>query len=155
MHLTAFRVGDIYLGIDVDSTREVGRATEVLEVPMAPPLVLGLLNRRGTVITLTDGRQLLDLTPSPPLAEQGGYDLLIVEHDGDLLGVVVDELVDTIEVDEEDLLPVAQSLSPALRSVAVGVYRQESELLVVTSAAKILAVICGHQEPTPQLQEVS
>lgn len=65
--------------------REIVSARNVTRLPGAPVWVLGLLNLRGTVLTVVDLAQRLGLATK---AEGGS--VVVVEHEGRALGVRVD-----------------------------------------------------------------
>ena len=54
-------VGHLLVGVDVDAVQEVTAGGEVTPVPLAPPVVSGLLNLRGQIVTAIDLRRSLQL----------------------------------------------------------------------------------------------
>ena len=57
-----FYVGDVLLGIDINSVDEINRHVEVMPVPHAPPFVCGVFNLRGDVVTAVDLHVILGIT---------------------------------------------------------------------------------------------
>ena len=58
-----FRLGDLFLGIDVIQVQEILRPQEMTHVPHAPSEVRGLINLRGQIVTAIDLRELLHVPP--------------------------------------------------------------------------------------------
>ena len=54
MLVSVFRLGDIYLGINIVLIREINRSSDCTPVPGSQDYIRGLLNIRGRVITLFD-----------------------------------------------------------------------------------------------------
>jgi chemotaxis signal transduction protein len=56
-----FHLAGLFLGVDVLKVQEVIRYQEMTRVPIAPPMVEGLINLRGQIITAIDLRRRLGL----------------------------------------------------------------------------------------------
>ena len=52
-----FHIGDLFLGIEVERIQEVLRDAVITAVPLAPPVVRGLINLRGQIVTAIDLRR--------------------------------------------------------------------------------------------------
>ena len=66
---STFVVDRLLFGVEVEKVQEVIRYQEMTRVPLAPPVVKGLINLRGQIVTAIDLRRLLDLN------ERGETDL--------------------------------------------------------------------------------
>lgn len=94
--LLVCRLGELSCAVEARSVREVLPVPPATRVPGAQPAVLGLVNVRGSLIPVLDGRRALGFPP-----REGGS-LLVVEVAGRLAGLVVDEAQDLISVAEGD-----------------------------------------------------
>jgi purine-binding chemotaxis protein CheW len=114
-----FAVGSLLVGIDVDRVREIVIEPEIVPVPFAPPGVLGLINRRGEIITAIDARVRFggDATVGGPVPETH----VILRVDGETISLAVEAEGDVIEVDPALLQPVPETVSAALRRLLRGV----------------------------------
>jgi chemotaxis signal transduction protein len=141
MHAVTVEIAGLLLGVDVKEVREVWRARDVLRVPLAPDVIIGLVNRRGAVVTLVDGHRVIEAEP----VEHGGgpreFEMLILEHAGEQLAIAVDRLVDTFEVGQDKLMPLPPNLSAGIQRIATGVHAGAEELTVMASAAKIYETV--------------
>lgn len=97
--LVLFRLGTLPCAASASVVREVIPAGQPIRVPGAASSVAGLLNLRGTLLTVVDGRLALGLTgiQAPPES------VLVVDHDDRVFGLAVDEVLDLIDVAESDL----------------------------------------------------
>lgn len=92
------RVGDADYGIPVEQVREVAREGRVTRVPGAPPLVRGIVNVRGVVVTVLELSVLLDA----PRAVTSSS-IVLLEHGSRLIGLAVDAVRD-VRAQEADPL---------------------------------------------------
>jgi purine-binding chemotaxis protein CheW len=95
-----FRVGTDLYGSEIVDAQEVIPLRPMTRIPGAPRFVRGLINMRGTIITVLDLGVRLDLMR--PLSEDGS--ILLVRHRGGdrIVGIVVDEVMDvrSLSIDE-------------------------------------------------------
>lgn len=87
-----FRVGTDLYGSEVTDAQEVIPLRPTTRIPGAPAFVRGLINMRGTIITVLDLALRLDATRAPTL---DGSILLVRHRGGDrMVGIIVDEVLD-------------------------------------------------------------
>src|SRR5881396_81422 len=71
--LLVFRVGTLACAAEVDQVREILPRLPTTRIPGAPPVVAGLVNVRGTLVTVVEGwRALGQVPPSPPPGAAAG-----------------------------------------------------------------------------------
>ena len=58
-----FYLDEFLFGVEVERVQEVIRYQEMTRVPLAPPVISGLINLRGQIVTAIDLRRRLDLPP--------------------------------------------------------------------------------------------
>ncbi len=80
------RLGNIFLGIEPRALKEVLEVTQLTPVPLASPLLLGLLSNHGQIVPVFDLSQVLQVLP----ADSGLAAL--VEVEGQPLAFLVDEV---------------------------------------------------------------
>ena len=83
---------------DVDDVREIVPITPTTRLPGAPRYVRGLINLRGSLVTVMDASMCLYGVP----ADGPEASILLVERRGRLAGVIVDSVFDiqSLPVDE-------------------------------------------------------
>jgi purine-binding chemotaxis protein CheW len=96
----AFRVGGERYAVDVGSVFQVVEASGLTSLPATPPWVLGAVVARTRVVPVLDLRALLGL--------QGGgmadlSKVVVLEHEGELFGLAVEELEGRLDLDEGGL----------------------------------------------------
>ena len=85
-----FRTGGKLYGCEIDAVREIVPVRPATRLPGAPAWVCGLVNLRGTIVTVLDLARRLD-DDAPPRSEGS---VVIVEQGGRAAGIAVDEVLD-------------------------------------------------------------
>src|SRR3954454_16474957 len=88
-----FTVDGHYFGVDVLRVQEVIRAQPMTRVPLAPPVVRGLINLRGQIVTAIDLRRRLGM---PDRAADRPPVNVVVRTDDGAVSLLVDEIGDVI-----------------------------------------------------------
>jgi purine-binding chemotaxis protein CheW len=94
-----FRAGDRTFGCGIDAVREIVPQRRATRLPGAPSSVQGLINLRGTIVTVIDLS--LWLGGERPAAADGS--IVLVDHGSKVAGVAVDEVLDVQIVALEEL----------------------------------------------------
>jgi purine-binding chemotaxis protein CheW len=126
--LCTFFVDGLQFGIDVTRVQEVIRNQPMTPVPLAPPVVQGLINLRGQIVTAIELRRRLGLAPRPA----GDLPINVVaRHDEGVVSLLVDEIGDVVEVAEDSYEPPPETLSAESKALITGVYKLEQQLLLL------------------------
>ena len=123
-----FHVAGHYFGLDVLRVQEVIRYHEMTRVPLAPPVVRGLINLRGQIVTALDLRQRLgferDATGRQPVN-------VVVRCDDGAVSLLVDEIGDVLEIPESLFERAPETLTGPVRELIRGAYKLADRLLLV------------------------
>ena len=87
-----FRVGTTVYGCDIDDIREIVPFRQATRLPGAPRYVHGLINLRGTIVTVLDLAVRLDA--SRAVVTDGSIMLVSVPGSSRLVGIAVQEVMD-------------------------------------------------------------
>ena len=150
--LLVFRVGNLACAAEVDQVREILPRLPTTRIPGAPPVVAGLVNVRGTLVTVVEGWRALGQSPptSAPSPQPGAPSengdriegsTIVLELQGGLVGLTVDEVTDMLAAGAvmlEDRQGLA-GIDPKLVR-AVG-RRPDGEVFVVLDLAALLGPI--------------
>lgn len=126
--LCTFWVGDLFLGVDVTHVQEVVRPQALTTVPLAPPVVRGLINLRGQIVTAIDLAQMLDL---PDRAD--GVELLnvVIRSRGEAISLLVDAIGDVVEIADDACAPVPPTVRTEVRRLLQNTCPLPGRLLLV------------------------
>jgi purine-binding chemotaxis protein CheW len=99
--LLLFRSAGQTFAVDAESAREILPVQPATRIPGAAPAVRGLVNVRGLLVTLVDAAGAMGLDAAP--ASPGAGAVLLLDHRGHRVGLVVDEVLDLVVVDDAEL----------------------------------------------------
>jgi purine-binding chemotaxis protein CheW len=125
--LCTFFLDDLYFGVDVQKIQEVIRYQEMTRVPLAPPVVRGLINLRGQIVTALDMRRRLDL---PELPEERLPMNVVIRTENGPLSLLVDEIGDVLEVNADEFEQPPETLKGVVRELIRGTYKLKGRLLL-------------------------
>ena len=97
------RLNDNYFGLDLDIVREFSKIGRITTIPCCPKHIIGNMNLRGEILTLIDICQPLNLVAKNQIEATKA---IVVEVNGIVAGIVVEEVVDIVDLRLEDLKPV-------------------------------------------------
>src|SRR5215831_17402923 len=122
-----FLVDGQYFGVDVTTVQEVIRYQEMTRVPLASPVVRGLINLRGQIVTAIDLRRRLGLNDRP--ADELPVNVIVHTDDG-AVSLLVDEIGDVLEVSEKLFERPPETLRGTARELIRGAYKLPNQLLL-------------------------
>jgi purine-binding chemotaxis protein CheW len=123
-----FYVDGHYFGLDVLRVQEIIRYQEMTRVPLAPPVVRGLINLRGQIVTAIDLRRRLELRERP--ADQLPLNVVVQTGDG-AVSLLVDEIGDVLDVPEAAFERPPETLGGTARDLIRGAYKLTDRLLLI------------------------
>jgi len=95
--LVVFKLAGQEFGLLASNVREILRHRGMTRVPNAPPCILGVFNLRGRIVPLFSLYQRLGLEALRAAGTQEQA-LMVVEHDGNDAGLLVDEVSDVMKI---------------------------------------------------------
>ena len=104
-----FRVGPTIYGCDIQAVREIVPNRRATRLPGAPSYVQGLINVRGTIVTVLDVGVRLDPDGSGARAPASEGSIIMVEHGSRTVGLVVQEVLDVrrLTLGDEEVVDAA------------------------------------------------
>jgi purine-binding chemotaxis protein CheW len=122
MQMILFKMAQQYYLISADSVDEVIDAPSFTKVPLAPEWVEGLINLRGSVVTVIRLAKLIPIME--PAYEKN---ILIMKKQEETKGVLVEEVIEVLDITEDD--------------IQLGNQETEHAVGVVTICEKVASVI--------------
>ena len=113
LQLVVFRLGREQFAAPITRVREILRPVRVSRMPRTAPFLRGLFNLRGKVLPLLDTKARLGMQASPgpgaaPAQPEGPARdnkarVMVLEAQGENVGLMVDEVLEVLRCDEADL----------------------------------------------------
>jgi purine-binding chemotaxis protein CheW len=139
VRLLLFRVGEVVFAAEAERVREILPRLAPTRIPGAPAVVAGLVNVRGTLVTVVEGWRALP--QAEPAADAGPGTTVLLEVGGSkVLGFTVDEVVDLLSVGGEEL-ERRQALAGMDPTLVRAVGRRAGQLFVVLDTDALLTPI--------------
>lgn len=128
-----FFLDNQYFGLDVLTVQEIIRYQEMTRVPLAPPVIHGLINLRGQIVTAIDLRRRLEF----PERTDGQLPInVVVKTDDGAVSLLVDEIGDVLEVSESLFERPPETLRGIARDLIRGAYKLPDRLLLILDTEK-------------------
>jgi len=124
-------------GIEIEGVQEVIRSQELTRVPLAPPVVEGLINLRGQIVTAIDLRRRLQLAERPPELRPMN---VVIPSPGGAVSLLVDRVGEVVEVDDDSFEPPPETLRGAARVMIRGAHKLPDALLLILNVDRVLNV---------------
>lgn len=125
---------EIY-GVNVIQVQEVLRIIEITPVPGAPNYVLGIINLRGSVVTVIDTRSRFGLMPK----ESDDFTrIIVVEINNNVIGMLVDSVSEVVYLHPSEIDTAPSFNSDDCSRFIQGVTNRENGLLILVDVNKLL-----------------
>ncbi|MEZ6086781.1 MAG: chemotaxis protein CheW [Pirellulaceae bacterium] len=131
-----FYIGELLLGIRIDRVQEINRHLEITHVPHANPAIRGVINLRGEVVSVVDLPRVLGLGTAE-VSENSRN--LIIQHDGELISLMVDRVADILSIEHESILPPPVNVKGVDSRFFKGVHTTENEIVVILEIDELLS----------------
>jgi len=138
VRLVLFRLGSLRCAAPATIVREVIPAGQPTRIPGSGGAVIGLLNLRGMLLTVVDGRRVIGMQAGKAAPES----VLVLEHGGKSIGLAVDEVLDLLEV-TRDQLADGQGLPGVDPGLVKSVGEWEGRVFAVLDTEALLVPLVG------------
>ncbi|MGD1073027.1 MAG: chemotaxis protein CheW [Bryobacteraceae bacterium] len=125
--LATFFVRDTLCALDATGVQEVIRLGPITEVRYAPAEVLGVVNLRGTIVTI------------PQAVVGPDTRIFIVEDRNEFMGLLVDRVDEVVEVERDDRQPTPANVNGEQARYFRGVCRAGGRAVTLLDAGRFLA----------------
>lgn len=124
-----FKLEEQLYGINIQNVQIIERIKSIMRVPKAPDCVKGVMNLRGEIIPVISLREQFEL------AQVDNTDktrIIIVKLEDSMVGIVVDEVKEVIELKEDEIEAVQNIQGKIKINHILGVGKIENEANIVT-----------------------
>jgi len=132
---STFFLNGICFGVHVEKVQEVMEFQNITPVPLAPPVLPGIINLRGQILTTFDLKTRLNLSAAD---SSGQPMMMVIQTSEGPMNLVVDKIGPVLDVDPDLFEPPTETLKPAVRAVTTHVCKLEGQLLLVLDTEKVI-----------------
>lgn len=130
-----FQLNDETYGIDVMVVKEVLKFQDIAPVPGAAEDVMGIINIRGTVISVINTRRRFGL---PDQSADENTRIVILEIGDHVIGIVVDSVAEVVYLKGSQIEPPPQVNKDDSARFIQGVCHRDGQLLILVEFDKLL-----------------
>lgn len=131
-----FSINQQIFGIELFKTKEVLSYRKITPLPQVEGFVKGIINLRGAIIPVFDLRKKFNL----PAKEYTRFNVIIVvEIAGRVMGVIVDEISDVLEILPEEFQTTENLPSNLRREYLKGVGKKQDEMIILLDMDRLLS----------------
>ncbi|MFY9845178.1 MAG: chemotaxis protein CheW [Terriglobales bacterium] len=135
-HVVGFRVGRETYGVPITSLHEIVRVPEITAVPDAPDYLEGVINLRGKIVSVVDLRKRFG---QPSVALDRRSRILVVEHRGRLVGMIVDSASEVLKIPESEIEAAPAMMQEGGLDCVTGLGKYQGRLIILLDISKVLA----------------
>jgi purine-binding chemotaxis protein CheW len=132
--VTTFWLGDLLMALPASEVREVVQDPSITPVPLLPPVIRGVFNVRGELVTVLDLRRRLGL---PDEQSSSAVHLIIPTPDG-TVSLLVDRQGDVMETDRAAFEAPPSGIAEGGRDCVLGVYKLPDRLMVLLDLGQLI-----------------
>lgn len=130
-----FELNKTEFGIEILSVVEILKMMEITAVPMWPDFAQGTINLRGRVIPVVDLRQKFDLSATEETEQTC---TIVVELEGDQIGVVVESVNEVREITEDNISDPPNIGGSVESDFILGMGKSGESTIILLNLEKIL-----------------
>lgn len=140
--LLLFRLGEEWYAFPIEGVREIYNDYVITRVPRVPEFILGVVNVRGEIVSVTDLGTLLRV---PSRTDHVGADqapsAIIVANEQCVTAIVVDEIGDIVEIPRGSIEPALSTLAKVQAEFVAGSVYLDERLIGIVNLDKVLEPI--------------
>lgn len=136
--IVTFFAGDSLCGIDILDTQEIIKTTGITPVPLAPASISGIINLRGSIVTVIDLNRRLGLPEEIDPDLSVSQKIVILRIQAESIGLLVDGIGDVIDVSAGDLAPPPGNIQGIHGRCFKSVVRHDQGLIGILDVATVL-----------------
>jgi len=108
---------------------------DVTPIPLSPPVLPGIINLRGQILTTIDLKTRLGIST----AEANGQQMMMVIRTSEgPMNLLVDKIGAVLDVDPDLFEKPTETLKPGVRAVTTHVCKLDNQLLLVLDTEKVI-----------------
>lgn len=130
-----FKLGDEEYAIDVRYVKEVIKNKPVTEIPKTIDFILGVISIRGEILPVFDIKKLLDI---PFLSISFSSKFIIIDFNGEIVSLVVDEITQISKIATNDINPTPLNISGEKQEFIKGVAIINDKMIRLLDLEKLL-----------------
>lgn len=139
MGILLFLIADEWYAVKVEDVREIYQEYSITPIPCVPEFILGVVNIRGEIISMTDIAKLMRL--GALASEPGLAPAIVIQNDDCTTAVVVDEIGDIADIPRDGIEPPLSTIDKYQAEFVSGSVYINGRLVGLLNVDRVLAPI--------------
>lgn len=135
LQLVVFTLATEEYALPITKVQEINRLVPITKLPQTPAFMEGIINLRGRIIPVIDLRKRFSLILTEHTDDTR---IIIVEIQGQTLGVIVDAVTEVIRLQSESIEPPPQAFAIDSKYIQ-GVGKLDSRLIILLDIDRIFS----------------
>ncbi|MBC8199648.1 MAG: purine-binding chemotaxis protein CheW [Desulfobacteraceae bacterium] len=131
-----FSINQQLFGIEIFKIKEVLNYRKITPLPQVEGFIKGIINVRGAIIPVFDLREKFNF---PAMEYTRFHVIIVVEISGRIMGVIVDEISDVLEILQEEFQTTENLPSNLQREYLKGVGKKQDEMIILLDMDRLLS----------------
>lgn len=140
LSLLLFRIGDEWYAVSVDAVREIFQEYEITSIPCVPDFILGVVNVRGEILSVTDPARIMRIGEIAP-TEGIRPPAIVIANEEVATALVVDEIGDITDVPNSSIEPPVSIIDRAQAEFIEGSVFVGGAMVGLLKVARVLEPI--------------
>ena len=136
MGILLFRLGEEWYSVKVEDVREIYQEYTITSIPCVPEFILGVVNIRGEIISVTDIAKEMRLGALTTDVEQAPA--IVIKNDECTTAMVVDEIGDIVDVPLDGVEPPLSTIDKSQAEFIAGSLYVDGRLLGLINTDRVL-----------------
>lgn len=131
-----FRLQELLFGVEILKIKEVLSYRKITPIPSLQTFIKGLINLRGIIVPVFDPRERFYL---PNAIYTPFHVIVVLEVQGRVMGILVDEILDVLEIDAQSVQDV-NNLPPGLQTQYLkGIAHKDLDMILLLDMDRLLS----------------
>lgn len=141
VQMIVFNLGIEEYAVPITSVQEIIMSQQPTRIPKSPPFVEGVINLRGQIIPIIDGRKKFNLLAAKEIQESETEEtrIMLLEVKEDTIGLIVDKVSEVIHLDTTNIEPPPTDVGLET-DYLYGVGKHGERLLILLNIENFLTV---------------
>lgn len=138
LDLISFSLFDETYGILLKKLKEILKVENVERIPQSPSHLMGILNIRGTLVTVVNMKQRLGFETSEINKDAR---IIIVEHESRAIGLLVDKANEIIRLERQTIVEPPKGIDEERRRFIEGIGKVGEQEIILPKLTEILTLL--------------
>ncbi|MDU1414037.1 MAG: chemotaxis protein CheW [Clostridium sp.] len=97
MQVVVFTIGEEKFAVETSKVQGINGLMKITKVPKAQPYIKGLINLRGSILTVLDINLLLGMN----ISDENNNNVIVLEMAGEEVGITVDSVEEVMNIEDD------------------------------------------------------